>query len=194
MLSWLYSKPTPEELAQRALIEAEAELFEEIRMISQFEIKEIKRLKTIFYNITNDNNDMTLTEFFTIQCIFISPFREKIAKIFGFTHQKLYINVKEFICGISLFNSIIPSNRINKMRVAFQLQDIDNDGVITLTDLIIYLNLVSNNKLETYERKEISQHILNEISSDNNKKFITFTDYQRFLTTTDFQMKLHLPI
>ncbi len=51
--------------------------------------------------------------------------------------------------GYSLFNS--PGKLDQKLKLAFHLQDFDDDGVLNSTDLTTYLKITSNNMLSDDE-------------------------------------------
>ena len=194
-------------LKMQSKIKMTEEVLEEIRMTTGFDRHEIKRLNKKFYEITEDNESMSIADFFSISCIYVSPLKHRVASIFGFSDSVSHINAKQFIVGVSRFNCPLIESREEKMRVAFRLQDIDGDGVINKSDIVNYLNLVTGilkidesgvarleTKLDTYDAEEIANKMLQESATDSLKQFITFNDFQRIISSSDFQTKLRLPI
>lgn len=165
------------------------EKMEEYRMITYFDSDEILKYYRTFMTITNGLETMDQETFYTIPCISISPFKEKIALIFGF-EQKTSIEFLDFLSGASLFNC--PGRKDIKIRTAFRLQDIDNDGVVSRDDLTNYLKIITNNNLLTYEITEMVNRVMNECSSDSNQDIITLNDFQRVITKSDFETRLKL--
>lgn len=165
------------------------EKMEEYRMITYFDSDEIVKYYQTFLTITNGNESMDQETFFTIPCILISPFKEKIAIIFGFD-QKTSIEFLDFLSGASLFNC--PGRKDIKVRTAYRLQDIDNDGVVSRDDLTNYLKIITNGNLLAYEITEMVNRVMGECSSDANQDIITLNDFQRVIIKSDFETRLKL--
>lgn len=91
-----------------------------------------------------------------------------------------------------MFNA--PGRREQKLKTAFKLQDFDNDGIITLPDLVKYLRLVTSEMLTEEEIELIAKQVISESSSDLNQQGLSFSDFQRVLAPLDFQTKLLLSI
>lgn len=168
------------------------EKMEEYRMLSGFKIKEINRLYKEYYKFTEGKDLITKEIFLNIPAIVNNPFKERIAFCFGFDEEKVELDFQAFLIGLSLFNS--PGQRDQKLKTAFKIQDFDNDGILTLNDLKQYLSMITSYILEDKEISEICQKILFESSSDLNKEFISYSDFQKIVSPTDFQAKLLIPI
>ena len=178
---------------QHALISEE--IIEDIRMATGFDRKEIVRLCKKFYELTEEQEFMTRPIFLSISCIDASPLKHQVASIFGFSDYNNVISIKQFVVGVAKFNCPLIESREEKMRVAFRLQDIDGDGIISKIDIINYLDIVTSKKLENFELEEIANNMLQESAySDSLRQQITFQDFQRVIAGTDFQTKLRLPI
>lgn len=167
------------------------EILEEYRMVSGFELNEIKRLEIIYFEYTNNLEIMTNIVFQSIPCIKVSPFRYRIEMIFfessSVTENDLliynkqmkhdnansaagsnsnisdcrtvrYIKFKDFLLGLSLFNARGQSD--TKLKIAFRIQDFDNDGVLSVEDIIEYLltitgGICNDNQLALADREVI---------------------------------------
>lgn len=210
------------------------ERLEELRMLSGLKIKEIHRLRAVFLKLALEGNstrsvdllnkevDIKLRKdiFLSIPCVSLNPLSERIAKCFGFEEDVESLDFQTFLCGIAAFNS--PGHKEQKLHLLFRIQDMDDDGVLSKSDLSKYINLVTGDNLEEDEIKEIINEVFNEIGSakeNTNKNIdkvddennddeleqeetsdkekdsvITFADYRRVVATLDFQAKLFLPI
>lgn len=165
------------------------EQMEEYRMITYFDQKDILKYYKMFVTVTDGSEKMDQETFYSIPCISISPFKEKIAMIFGFDHKET-LEFIDFLSGASLFNC--PGRKDLKIRTAYRLQDIDNDGVISKEDLKNYLKIITNENLHEFEMTEMVNRVMGECSSDVNQEFLTLQDFQRVITKSDFETKLKL--
>jgi Ca2+-binding EF-hand superfamily protein len=142
--------------------------------------------------ISNGNENITKQQFLSIPSIDANPLKDRICLIFGFTNDDASnISYKKFMYSISLFNAV---ERIeDKLKVAFQIQDFDNDGILSHEDLRHYIALITNKNLGKAEIKAIVDEVMNECAT-NPELGITPANFQEVITTTDFQSKLHIYI
>ena len=174
-----------------------AEDKEELRMLSGFEVKEIVRLYNVYKQCIDGNEEglMSLTVFLALPALEFNPLKNRIAIHFGFLNGKTEINFKEFVCGLALFNS--QGQRDSKIKIAFQVQDFDGDGVLSKEDLATYINLVSANGLTNEGDVEFMvEQLLNEsfAGQELRGEAIAFADFQRLLSAMDFQAKMRINI
>lgn len=168
------------------------EQFEEIRMLTSFSLKEIRRLRKYYLDISNDNENLRRDQFLTIPSIQNNPLKDRIAFIFGFsTEKKSTITFKKFIHSLSMFNAV--ERLEDKLKVAFQLQDFDNDGIISREDLTTYITMITGSNLSKEELEEIVEATLTECATDPATG-ITPANFQEVVSTTDFQTKIHIYI
>ena len=99
------------------------------------------------------------------------------------------LDFRSFLIGISLFNSI--GHREMKMKIAFQLQDFDDDNYLSRDDLKKYLDCVTNNSLPIEDKDVIVQQIFQECTT---QEMISFEDFKRVVDLSDFHLKLRLPL
>jgi Ca2+-binding EF-hand superfamily protein len=170
--------------------EISAEKMEEYRMLSFFEVDEIQKLSDFFFEQTKGLQEMNKECFFSIGCIELNPFRDKLALIFGYDGLKNSISFEEFLLAASLFNC--PGRKDLKIRTAYRLQDIDNDGVLSRDDIRRYIQIITDQHLNDSEIGNIVSRVMHECSSDPNLDFISLQDFQRVVTKSDFETKLRL--
>lgn len=136
--------------------------------------------------------------------IALNPFNDRICQCFNLNNDDSKIDFKQFLIGLALFNS--PGRREAKLKLAFTIQDFDNDGVINKEDLCIYLRRstirpttdeednVDNKSFNEEVIQDIVKEVLRESSSDPKQEQLSFADFQRIVAPLDFQAKLVLPI
>jgi Ca2+-binding EF-hand superfamily protein len=165
-------------------------------MITHFDRSEILKYKKRFLELTNGTEKMSKEEF--MSNISVNPLKERVALVFGYD-QVTSMNFRSFLIGLSYFNC--HGNNDTKLKVAFRLQDIDDDGVINKDDLKRYLELVTpppptnidDNTLlseDVFYYDYCVDEVFKEASIDGD--VITFNDFSRIIATTDFQTKLYL--
>lgn len=134
--------------------------------------------------------------------IALNPFNDRICQCFNLNNDDSKIDFKQFLIGLALFNS--PGRREAKLKLAFTIQDFDNDGVINKEDLCMYLRRstirptdednVDNKSFNDEVIQDIVKEVLRESSSDPKQEQLSFADFQRIVAPLDFQAKLVLPI
>lgn len=170
------------------------EELEEYRMVSGLDQDEILRLYGIFrFKVGTGDTVMFKDTFLSLDCMVNNPLKEQVCRVFGFGESDT-IDFKTFLCGVAEFNSPSPALREQKLKVAFKLQDMDGDGVISKSDMITYLKATTYGGLQEVEIQEIVQNVFRECCSDSKQEVITFNDFQRVIAPTDFHIKLNLPI
>jgi Ca2+-binding EF-hand superfamily protein len=290
------------------------EQLEELRMISNFSLKEIRRLRREFLRITEGSDRITRQQFWGIPCIAVNPLRDRVAIIFGFPDEdakdihgsededtdgkdvkdgdlkrtsddlaeqlqrtkarggdmgkengkekdkdmgagekkdgkdgalkpasaegadsipgsaakgvggtgpagtaptsaggtatpdlrqasddsasvdlpfQSTLDFPSFLTGVSLFNA--PGKLDGKLRVAFRIHDFDGDNFISREDMTQYMRRVTKPDFES-ELEQVIEEVFHECASDARKQKLSFADFQRVLISTDFHVKLRLPI
>eukprot|EP01041_Mallomonas_annulata_P005107 gene5107-10220_t len=169
------------------------EQMEEYRMLSGFDVAEISRLRKVFLNYTKvDNKEELLKEdFISMPVITENPLQDRICVCFGY-NEKQSLDFRSFLIGVSSFNSL--GNRDQKLKIAFRLQDFDDDNMLSKLDLQTYLQRVTGQKMSQDEMDQIIKNIQLECSLDEKGEMITLSEFQRVVAPTDFQAKLHLPL
>lgn len=172
------------------------EELEELRMTSALEPDEICRLKRSFFEYTSGQELMTRDMFMDIYCIRVNPLKERISICFGFENGVSSLDFPKFLNGVALFNS--HGKKEEKLKLAFRLQDFNDDGVLTREDMVRYLETITGQpgtKVAGWEGTKIADvvdRVFSETASDDKKQEINIQDFTRCLTSTDFHTKLQL--
>lgn len=133
---------------------------------------------------------MSKEDFMKIECISRNPLRERIVLCFDIKDNEI-INFERFLIGLSYFNS--PGERELKMKTAFRLHDFDDNGSISIDDLICYIRAITFATLDEDEVKEIANNVFLEFSPESVEKGISYLEFQQVVSLMDFQSKLSLP-
>lgn len=166
------------------------EKMEEYRMLSAFKEKEISRLRRFYLGQTGGVERMSKGLFMRIENISENILLDRICVCFGFTATKTSLTFEEFLSGLASFNS--PGLKEQQLRIAFRIQDFDDDGIISKEDLTEYLKRITDTNLEAEKLNEIVDEVMAETASDGEQ--ISFADFKRVVAPRDFQAKLLLPI
>lgn len=170
------------------------EELENIRMLTQFDVVEVNRLHDKFLRYSEGSDGITGEQFSRMKCLRYNPLNDRILKIFGFDEKKT-LSFKEWVRTVAEFNCHNLSEQ--NIKIAFRLQDMNDDGVISKDDLIEYMNRITTqqNGNQTINEESIESfvsNVIDETSSDG--QIITFNDFQQVIRHTDFRAKLRLPI
>lgn len=174
------------------------EELEELRMLSTLEPEEICRLKRAFFVYTQGADRMTKAMFMDIPTIRINPLRDRVAMCFGYEKGVTSLDFPGFLNGVSLFNS--HGKKEDKLKLAFRLQDFDDDGKLGREDLKMYLEIITgqpNVKIAGWNDFEIENTIKQtflEVCGDAKSEKIEIGDFIRCMHATDFHTKLQLSL
>lgn len=199
------------------------EEMEEYRMLSNFSVSEVRRIFKVFFEATAGAELMHLNQFLRLDGIRLNPLKHRIARCFGFEDAMLTsfrteesgddeadeaaeveagnsataehgkgISFADFLVALSVFNG--AGRRGQKLRMAFLIQDFDDDGIVSRTDLLDYFKCTVEGDLQLDEMEFLVDEIIAEASSLPQLTGLTFSDFQRVVGPTDFETRLRLPI
>ena len=183
-MNWIFGAPK---------ITIPDEELEELKMLTSMEAEEICRLKDVFVELVGSETGMLQKDgFLDVDYVANNPLKDRLALCFGFDHGTTDMDFRKFIRGISRFNA--PLTKDEKLRLAFKLQDFDNDGVLSREDVKEYLRRVTTvTTLPEVELDDIVTEVFNEMVPNSTSKVITFQDFASCMAPTDFHTKLILP-
>jgi Ca2+-binding EF-hand superfamily protein len=143
--------------------------------------------------------EITRHQFMNIKSIRLNPIGDRIALCFGFKPDDpdSLISYEDYMQHAADFNR--PGNREVKLKLAFKIQDYDNDEKLDKADLKTYYDAIARNgnmakQVPKKVRNEVIKKVLTETSSDPKKRFLNFEDFQRVIGTTDFDTTLKLDL
>ena len=98
-------------------------------MATNFDAEEIKRLEKRFQKLDLDNNGLlSVDEFMSLPGLQQNPLAQRVIEILD-EDKNGEVDFKEFIQGVSSFS--VRGDKTSKLRFAFKIYDIDNDGYIS---------------------------------------------------------------
>ena len=169
------------------------EELEELRMISNLDPEEICRLKDVYVELVgSENGTLHKDAFLGIDFVENNPLKDRLAICFGYDRGVIDLDFPQFLRGTSRFNAQLSKDE--KLRLAFRMQDFDNDGVLGREDVKEYLTRVTmSSTLGDSELDDIVKEIFSEVLPNPKAAAITFQDFARCMAPTDFHTKLILP-
>jgi len=137
-----------------------SEEIEEIAKESHLTSKEIKRLYKRFQKLDrNSSGTIESEELYMIPELAMNPLVPRIVSLFD------GVNFRQFVSLLSVFSATAPKHE--KIDFAFRIYDVDNDGVISLNDLVDLLRMMVGNNLDTATLEEIAKATIQ--ASDSNQ-------------------------
>ncbi|KAG9394698.1 EF-hand domain pair [Carpediemonas membranifera] len=165
------------------------EELEEIQMASNFTQKEIKRLYKRFKKLDKDSSGtITADEFLMIPELAMNPLGQRIISIFD-ENKDDNVNFREYIKALSVFSA--RSDKTDKLKFAFKIYDLDNDGFISNGELFQVLKMMVGNNLSDTQLQQIVDKTILEADTDGTGR-ISFEEFAKVLQPTDIEAKMSL--
>ena len=155
-------------------------------MVTHFDPEEIKRLGKRFRKLDLDNSGtLSVEEFMSLPELQQNPLVQRVIEIFDQENKE--IDFKEFIEGISQFS--VKGDKHAKLRFAFQIYDIDQDGFISNGELFTVLKMMVGNNLKDIQLQQIVDKTMLQFDSDKDGK-ISFEEFCKVVGNMDVDKKM----
>ncbi|XP_065062675.1 calcineurin subunit B type 1-like [Rhopilema esculentum] len=156
-------------------------------MVTHFDSDEIRRLGKRFRKLDLDGSGtLSVEEFMSLPELQQNPLVQRVIEIFD-TDGNKEIDFKEFIEGISQFS--VKGDKNSKLRFAFQIYDIDQDGYISNGELFQVLKMMVGNNLKEVQLQQIVDKTILQFDKDGDGK-ISFQEFCDVVASMDVDKKM----
>ena len=138
-----------------------------------FDAEEIRRLGKRFRKLDLDNSGtLSVEEFMSLPELQKNPLVKRVIEILD-EDGNGEVDFKEFIQGVSQFS--VKGDKTSKLKFAFKIYDIDNDGYISNGELFQFLKMISSN-LKDAQLQQIVDKTIQFADKDDDGKI----DFEEF--------------
>jgi len=156
-------------------------------MATNFDPEEIKRLGKRFKKLDLDNNGaLSVEEFMSLPELQQNPLVQRVIDIFD-EDQNGEVDFKEFIQGVSQFS--VKGDKSSKLKFAFKIYDMDNDGYISNGELFQVLKMMVGSNLKDTQLQQIVDKTILFADKDEDGK-INFEEFCEVVGNTDIHKKM----
>ncbi|KAG0309741.1 hypothetical protein BGZ98_008877 [Dissophora globulifera] len=151
--------------------------------------EEIQRLYKRFMKLDRDGSgSIDKEEFLAIPQIATNPLASRLIAIMD-EDGGGDVDFKEFIAGLSAFSS--KGNKIEKLRFAFKVYDMDRDGFISNGELFLVLKMMVGSNLQDNQLQQIVDMTIMEADKDMDGK-VSFEEFCGVVENTDIARQMTL--
>ncbi|KAG9072125.1 Calcineurin subunit B [Linnemannia hyalina] len=162
---------------------------EEMVRDSNFTAEEIQRLYKRFMKLDKDGSgSIDKEEFLAIPQIATNPLASRLIAIMD-EDGGGDVDFKEFIAGLSAFSN--KGNKVEKLRFAFKVYDMDRDGFISNGELFLVLKMMVGSNLKDNQLQQIVDKTIMEADRDMDGR-ISFEEFCGAVENTDIAKQMTL--
>ncbi|KAH0818092.1 hypothetical protein GEV33_004708 [Tenebrio molitor] len=159
----------------------------ETRNSAHVDADEIRRLGKRFRKLDLDNSGaLSIDEFMSLPELQQNPLVQRVIDIFD-ADGNGEVDFKEFIQGVSQFS--VKGDKLSKLRFAFRIYDMDNDGFISNGELFQVLKMMVGNNLKDTQLQQIVDKTILFADKDEDGK-ISFEEFCNVVGNTDIHKKM----
>lgn len=156
-------------------------------MVTHFDDEELKRLGKRFRKLDTDNSGtLSIEEFMSLPELQQNPLVQRVIEIFD-TDGNKEIDFQEFIEGISQFS--VKGDKEQKLRFAFKIYDINQDGYISNGELFTVLRMMVGNNLKEVQLQQIVDKTILQFDTDGDGK-ISYEEFCDVVGSMDVDKKM----
>ncbi|XP_043284883.1 calcineurin subunit B type 2 isoform X1 [Venturia canescens] len=162
-----------------------------MELCSNFDADEIRRLGKRFRKLDLDNSGaLSIDEFMSLPELQQNPLVQRVIDIFD-ADGNGEVDFKEFIQGVSQFSvkSSAQGDKESKLRFAFRIYDMDNDGFISNGELFQVLKMMVGNNLKDTQLQQIVDKTILFADKDEDGQ-ISFEEFCSVVGNTDIHKKM----
>merc|ERR1711874_688551 len=155
-------------------------------MCATFDADEIKRLGKRFKKLDLDNSgSLSVDEFMSLPELQQNPLVQRVIEIFD-DDGNGEVDFKEFIQGVSQFS--VKGDKNSKLRFAFRIYDIDNDGFISNGELYQVMKMISGTNLKDEQLQQVVDKSIIMFDKDGKGK-LDFSEFCQVISSTEVNQK-----
>ncbi|EME30047.1 calcineurin subunit B [Galdieria sulphuraria] len=159
-----------------------SEEIEEIAKESHLTSKEIKRLYKRFQKLDrNSSGTIESEELYMIPELAMNPLVPRIVSMFD------GVNFRQFVSLLSIFSATSPKQE--KIDFAFRIYDVENDGIISVNDLVELLQMMVGNNLDQSTLEEIARATIQASDSNHDDK-VSKEEFTSLIEKTDIEQSM----
>jgi len=159
---------------------------------TQFSEEELRRLGKRFKKLDVDKNGfISVDEFMSLPELQQNPLVRRVIDLFD-TDRNGEIDFKEFVQGLSQF-TVKGADKDSKLRFAFKVYDIDQDGYISNGELFQVLKMMVGTNLKDVQLQQIVDKTILIADRDGDGK-ISFEEFAAATEDSDFHLKLSIDL
>lgn len=158
---------------------ASSKILDNLMEGTNFDKEEIERLRKRFMKLDKDGSGtIDKNEFLTIPGISSNPLAARLMDVFDEDGNGT-IDFQEFIMGLSAFSG--KTSKLDKLKFAFKIYDIDRDGYIGNGELFIVMKMMVGKNLQDEELQQIVDKTMMEADEDGDGRL----NFQEFRNAVD---------
>jgi len=152
-----------------------------------FDAEEIKRLGKRFKKLDLDGSgSLSIEEFMSLPELQQNPLVRRVIDIFD-DDGNGEVDFKEFIQGLSHFSA--KGDMESKLKFAFRIYDMDNDGFVSNGELFQVLKMMVGNNLKDTQLQQIVDKTILLYDKDNDGK-INYDEFCQVVKNTDIHTRM----
>ncbi|KAG1685290.1 Calcineurin B protein 1 [Nymphon striatum] len=170
----------------------------EIKLETGFSSSQIERLYSRYTSLDKaDNGTLSREDFLRIPELAINPLGDRIVHAFFTSNLDDHINFRQFIRILSHFRPIRKDKEINlnsredKLRFAFKMYDLDDDGKISREELLAVLHMMVGANISEEQLLSIVDRTIVECDHDRDD-MISFDEFTQSLADTEVEEKMSI--
>ncbi|RKO85489.1 calcineurin subunit B [Blyttiomyces helicus] len=168
------------------------EEIEEMRAISTFSEAQIKTLYRRFKHLDKDNTgSIAVDDMQGIPELAMNPLSRRIVAVFD-ADGRGEVSFRQFVAALSVFSR--DAKREQKLSFAFKVYDVNNDGVISSSDLFIVLKQMVGSNLDDAQVQSLVERTILEADTIDNDGAISFGEFKRAMFNADLENALTIDI
>lgn len=143
--------------------------------VDGFTAEEVSRLEKRFRKLDKDQSEtLSVEEFLAMPELKENPIVQRVVQVFDADHSG-ELDFKEFVKGLAMF-TMKNVDREKKLKFLFNIYDMDNDGLISNTELFTVLKMMVGSNLKDTQLQQIVDKTIVDFDKDQDGMI----NYQEF--------------